>query len=360
MNNNLYQNKDYSISNAQKKGDVIPFESLTKRDRELVNKIISDDGFAYEFFHEKCRPLLNKIIWTIYGNNADYEELVNELYLLLKKPNHNGEYWHSLKTFDFRTTLFDWIKTIAVRHFYTPSYESFTMPESIIESGMAEEMFSKLRKATYRKFLCFKYLDNLDDDVIANKLNVGHSQLKGLSRKAIKQLKSIVSNEYPEYYATLFNMATIIEVNIDGHPNSKASEHEDSKQDAHIDVFQYLDAMPNKYYRKVIQALFLDDISPETLAQEMRTNVSNIYNIKSRGLDQLRDVALYSNEICNLEKYINLISDDRKRTILFSIFIERKDYDMVYSELKITENQLKKIKKDAIKDIKQLIFRAKK
>lgn len=85
-----------------------------------------------------------------------------------------------------------------------------------------------------------------------------------------------------------------------------------------------------------------------------------IYYIKSRGLDQLRDVALYSNEIHNLEKYINLISDDRKRAILISIFIERRDYEVVCSELKITEVQFKKIKKDAIRDIKQLIFRAKK
>ena len=359
-------NKEKQLAHSMKdkettlqRKEMLSFEELVKRDRELVQRIVSDDIFAYKFFHNKCKPLLCGIIHTIYGNVADYEELVNELYLLLKKPNADGEYWYALKTFDYRTSLFDWIKTVAVRHFYTPSGDLFTIPDTILDSGLAEEMFSKLNKAVYRKYLCFKYLDQLADDVIAEKLNIERSQVKTLSRKVIKQLRSIIENEYPEYLSILFQKSEVHHVDI----NDKeigASDVDLRTNEAQIDVFQYLNAMPNKYYRRVIEALFLDDITPEALAQEMGTNVSNIYNIKSRGLDQLRDVALYSNEICNLENYINLISDDRKRAILVSIFIERKDYDVVCSELKITETQFKKIKKDAMKDIKQLIFRAKK
>ena len=95
---------------------------LMKKEKAVVARICSDDEFAYYFFHEKCRPLFSKILWTIFGNNSDYDELVNELYLLLKKPNAEGEYWHALKTYDYRTTLFDWIKTVAVRHFYNSSH----------------------------------------------------------------------------------------------------------------------------------------------------------------------------------------------------------------------------------------------
>ena len=342
-----------------KEDNNIPFEESKKQWKALIDRICSDDDFAYYFFHEKCRPLFSKILWKLYGNNADYDELVNELYLLLKKPDGKGEMWHALKTYDYRTSLFDWIKTVAVRHFYTPSEEIFLIPISIVESGLAEEMFSKLRKAVYRKFMCFKYLDLLDGETIAVKLHIERSQLAPLSRKAIRQLKSIVANQYPEYYSELFNKSEIIEVDIDNPSDSKVNASEESNQERHIDVFQYLDAMPNKYYKKVIKALFLDDIAPEKLALDMGTPVSNIYNIKSRGLDQLRDVALYSNEISNLEKYIKLISDDRNRMILTSIFIEKKDYDVVCSELKITEVQFKKFKKDAIKEIKNKIFKAK-
>lgn len=341
----------------KKDDNIIPFEESKKQWKALIDKICTDDDFAYHFFHERCRPLFSKILWKLYGNNADYDELVNELYLLLKKTDSKGEMWHALKTYDYRTSLFDWIKTVAVRHFYTPNEEIFLIPISIVESGLAEELFSKLRKAVYRKFMCFKYLDLLDDETIAVKLHIERSQLAPLSRKAIRQLKSIVANQYPEYYSELFNKSEIIEVDIDNHSDSKVNAVEN--QERHIDVFQYLDAMPNKYYQKVIKALFLDDIAPEKLALDMGTPVSNIYNIKSRGLDQLRDVALYSNEISNLEKYIKLISDDRNRMILTSIFIEKKDYDVVCSELKITEVQFKKFKKDAIKEIKNKIFKAK-
>lgn len=97
----------------------------------------------------------------------------------------------------------------------------------------------------------------------------------------------------------------------------------------------------------------------EELALEMNTQVSNIYNIKKRALDQLRDLAIYFNEISYLEKYINLISDDIKREILISLFIERASYETVCSKLNITEAKLKKLKKDAMKELKNKIFKAK-
>lgn len=344
---------------SQKKNDKISFEELTKRDKVLVNKIINDDTFAFDFFHEKCRPLISKIIWTIYGNNADYEELVNELYLLLKKPNVRGEYWHSLRTFDYRTTLFDWIKLVAVRHFYTPSTEIFNVPSTVLESGMAEKMFSELRRSDYRKFMWFKYIDRLDDEAIADKLRVERSQLQSLSRRAIRQLKSIIENSYPEYLNELFLNHDVTEIEIDESKEPSFVINGNECQDEKIDIHSYLDSMPNERYRYVVKALYLDDKAPEELAQEMGTPVSNIYNIKSRALDQLRDIVLYSNEISNLSKYINSIIDDRKRKILFSIFIEKKSYTEVYSDLKITEVEFKKLKKDAIKEIKNKIFKAK-
>ena len=36
----------------------------------------------------------------------------------------------------------------------------------------------------------------------------------------------------------------------------------------------------------------LDGLEPQELAQEMNTNVANIYNIKRRAMAQLTDVAL--------------------------------------------------------------------
>lgn len=333
-------------------------DELYKREKAVVERICSDDKFAYFFFHEKCRPLFSNILWTVFSNNSDYDELVNELYIQLKKPNSDGEMWHALKTYDYRTSLFDWIKIVAVRIFYTPNKEIFVIPDSILETGIFEEMVADINKAIYRKFLWFKYVEKIEDEAIVQKLSMERSQLTQLSRKAIRQLKLIIENKYPEYIDILFYKDNVREVFIE-ETTSLRHPLNANDNEAALDVYKYLDSMPNESYRHVIKSLFIDDMEPEQLAKELNTPLSNIYNLKSRGLDQLRDLAIYFNEISNLDKYINLISDDRKRDLLMSIYVERKDYESVCSKLNITEVQLKKIKKDAMKELKNKIFKAK-
>lgn len=334
-------------------------EEMKARDKLLVDKICSDDNFAYYFLHDKCRPLLSNILWTIFGNNAEYDELVNDLYVQLKKPDSNGEMWHALQTFDYRTSLFDWIKTVAIRFFYTPSNETFNVPETIIESGLFEDIIGTLNKAVYRKFFRLKYVDKLETSIIAEKLDIDTKSLTKFSREAVRHLKREVENSYPEVFNILFRDDSTSVVRIDDVPKKEYVSTE-TDVDSRIDVFKFLSSMPNQRYRKVIEALFLDDVEPEELARRMNTPVSNIYNIKSRGIDQLRDLAIHFNEIKNLGKYINLLHDDIKQTILTSIFLEHQDYESVCSKLNITEVKLKKLKKEAIKEIKDIIFNSKK
>lgn len=329
---------------------------LMKKEKAVVARICSDDEFAYYFFHEKCRPLFSKILWTIFGNNSDYDELVNELYLLLKKPNAEGEYWHALKTYDYRTTLFDWIKTVAVRHFYNSSKQTFDIPIYILDTAVIESMIGEMDKAVYRKYMWFKYVEQMEDAQVAIKLDVEKAKLRNLARKAIKQFKTVVEHRFPEYYDNLFSKEDSNNVDINDVSN-KLSDKADSE--IKLDINQYLQAMPNERYRHVIFSIFIKDMELEELALEMNTQVSNIYNIKKRALDQLRDLAIYFNEISYLEKYINLISDDIKREILISLFIERASYETVCSKLNITEAKLKKLKKDAMKELKNKIFKAK-
>ena len=331
-------------------------EELIKREKAVIENICSNDSYAYDFFHEKCRPLINNILWTIYGNNGDYDEVVDELYLYLKKPDSNGEYWHNLKTFDYRTSLFDWVKTVAVRHFYSPVDERFEMPQSYIESGLAESMFLEIERSECRKYMHFKYILNLDDMIISEKLHIQDSQLKALRRRSIRLFKKTVQSKFPEYVNYLFVKNDVVEVNIDDINISMAGENISTE---HIDAFKYLSLIPDELYRRVLFALFIEDKTPEEVASEMDRKVSNIYNLKSRGLDQLRDIILFSNEIQNLDQYINLINDDRKQQILRSIFIDKRNYEEVCSMLNITESQFKKLKKDALKEIKNQFFKAK-
>ena len=63
----------------------LPYDELVSRDKEYVDRICNDEQFAYTFLHDKCRPLISKILWTMFGNDADYDDLVNDLYIHLKK-----------------------------------------------------------------------------------------------------------------------------------------------------------------------------------------------------------------------------------------------------------------------------------
>lgn len=336
--------------------DRLTREELIEREKAVIDKICSNDDYAYNFFHEQCRPLISKILWTIYGNNGDYDELVNELYLYLKKPNKEGEYWHNLKTFDYRTSLFDWIKTVAVRHFYTPVEETFVLPESFLDSGLAEKIFAELDRSESRKYMYFKYITKLNDNELADKLHIEVSQLSALHRRSVRLLKKTVRQKYPEHLDYMFVKEDVVELNIEEAGSAIKGEEMSS---AGIDALNYLAAMPDNLYRYVLYALFIENTEPEELAVEMNRKVSNIYNLKSRGLDQLRDVVLFSNEIQNLESFINLIDDDRKKLLLHSIFIDKRGYEEVCSMLNINESKFKKLKKDALKELKKKIFKAK-
>lgn len=336
--------------------DRLTREELIEREKAVIDKICSNDDYAYNFFHEQCRPLISKILWTIYGNNGDYDELVNELYLYLKKPNKEGEYWHNLKTFDYRTSLFDWIKTVAVRHFYTSVEETFVLPESFLDSGLAEKIFAELDRSESRKYMYFKYITKLNDNELADKLHIEVSQLSALHRRSVRLLKKTVRQKYPEHLDYMFVKEDVVELNIEEAGSAIKGEEMSS---AGIDALNYLAAMPDNLYRYVLYALFIENTEPEELAVEMNRKVSNIYNLKSRGLDQLRDVVLFSNEIQNLESFINLIDDDRKKLLLHSIFIDKRGYEEVCSMLNINESKFKKLKKDALKELKNKIFKAK-
>lgn len=328
-----------------------------QRDKALIDRICNDEQFAYHFIHEMCRPLLSKIVWTIYNNDADYDELVNNLYLHLKKPNAAGDYWHALKSFDYRTSLFDYIKTIAVRLFYTPSENVFSIPEYLIENGVAQEMFLRVDVAICRKYLWYRYIDKLDSDSIANNLGIEKDKLTSLSRRSIKRLNRIVKNEFSDYYDDIFRVESREKVGLEVATKIVADKNSHQKSEVRIDVLSYLDRMPNEKYRMVLSLLFLEDKDYEEVAEVLNTSVSNIYNIKLRAIEQLRDLVLYFKDVDNIDYYIKKVNCDRFREILLSIFIRKEDYDTVRSRYALTETDFKKMKKSALKELKSLIFK---
>jgi hypothetical protein len=71
---------------------------------------------------------------------------------------------------------------------------------------------------------------------------------------------------------------------------------------ARMDVEHLFSVMPNKRYVYVIRRLILEEADPRIVAEELQTNVDNLYNIKKRAISALTEIAL--KEVEKYEKRI--------------------------------------------------------
>lgn len=331
-------------------------EQLHERDRLYVERIINDDNFAYFFFYHKCYNLFRKIQWTIFGNDADYDELINSFYLYLKQPDkENGEEWHKLRTFDYRTSLFDWVKTVAVRFFYAPCSDKLVITDEVIDSGMLEEMVAELKAPDVRKYFWFYYVKKLTKSEINSLLGLNANQLRLLIRRAEVAFRHLVKQKYPGYYSRLFVKDDIQFVDVSKASNI-SSDEDVSVALNNLEIHDLVARMPNQRYREVIQSLFFKDESPDTLAERLHIRVSNVYNLKSRAIEQLRDILIYTPGEIDLDYYINRINDDRLREVAHSIFNKHMEYDDIATRLELSNKEFKRLKCAAMKELKALIF----
>jgi len=86
-------------------------------DKQLVIKIITppheDDAAAY-LLRDRYNPLLHKIYKRITNDFSWYDDCVQELFIHLKGKNCD---WHSLATFEWRSTFGCWLSGVAKNKF---------------------------------------------------------------------------------------------------------------------------------------------------------------------------------------------------------------------------------------------------
>lgn len=107
-------------------------------------------------------------------------------------------------------------------------------------------------------------------------------------RYYIAKRKGMIDNESKEALLDKVAMSVVVE---------------DKRQQAvNIDLERLFSLMSNKRFVYVIRRLVLQEAEPKVVAQELGTNVDNLYNIKKRALKALTEIAL--NEIEGYEKKI--------------------------------------------------------
>lgn len=335
-----------------KKEYTLTWDEMVARDKVTIDRICSDDDFAYYFVYTACEPILKKIMWAVFENGAEFDELANELFLHLKKPGKDGDLWHNLKTFDHRTSLFDWIKTVATRLFVDRKNEDFVIPQIVIDNGVISEIGLKLDKAIDRKLLKLYVIDNNDLESVCTKLDIEKKSFSYVFKGLVRKIANIIKKDFPEYKDLIYsNQAND---SVQGQYSNISNSIENR-----IDLESYVRLMPNKNYQNIIQRLYLDEISPEQMAAELSTPTSNVYNLKVRALDQLRDVVILSRDFPNLEKYIFMMTDDRLRSIATSIFIKGLSYGDITKEHNITQSEFRQTKKQVLSELKRFIYKQK-
>lgn len=103
-------------------------------DTEIIQGLIAkDEKITQSFFFHRCQPLIFSLIGKFYPGGADYEELVNELYVHLMEDGARR-----LKMFEGRSSIYQWLKMVATNFFLDRKKR-----EHVIENAPSERLSIK-------------------------------------------------------------------------------------------------------------------------------------------------------------------------------------------------------------------------
>ena len=109
-------------------------EILHLDDREVVRALLlRNQKVTQQYLYVKCYPLFKAVFDNYYTDCQTCIEFINEIYIHMMTPGPQTGVC-KLETFQFRSTLTTWLKTVAV--FYC--YEHFRRKKKV----MIEEQFS--------------------------------------------------------------------------------------------------------------------------------------------------------------------------------------------------------------------------
>ena len=174
--------------------------------------IARDERVTQQFFFKNCRPLFLSIIRYVFSYEVDYYEFVNEFYLHLME---NDAY--RLKQFQGRSTIYQWMKTTAIRYFIAKRDGMIDMEskDSLSESVVLEEAVDGEKKMTAKMDIEYlltlmpnrRYvyvirrlvLQEAEPKEVALELDINVDNLYNLKKRAISALTKIALKEVEKY-----------------------------------------------------------------------------------------------------------------------------------------------------------------
>lgn len=183
-------------------------------DKEIIQGLINKDSrITQEFFFEQCEPLLKSIIYKVFNNDAEYDELVNELYLYLMNDNAA-----KLKNFQYRSSLFHWLKILAIRFFIRlkehgmvienesrePQYEKDkSIPDEVCfdnyDLADLKRLIDEMPNKRYALVIQRLIIEGVSPEALAMEMGIRTSNVYNMKQRAIKQLTEIAIKDIHYY-----------------------------------------------------------------------------------------------------------------------------------------------------------------
>lgn len=182
-------------------------------DQEIISSLIAHDPkVTAQFFFKDCRPLFISIIRRVFGNQiVDYDEIISELYVLLMENDAR-----KLRTFKYESTLFQWLKTIAVRHCLelrrrgkvidNESQEPLVNSGknlSYVESSQAkmdvESLLRQMNNQRYALVIHLLMIEENSPEEVAKQLSITVANLYNIKRRAMKALVEVALKDKRSY-----------------------------------------------------------------------------------------------------------------------------------------------------------------
>lgn len=191
---------------------------MTSEERRIINGLLAKDNkITRVFFFTKCRPMFHGIIHNVFRDNADYNELVNELYVHLMEKDGRR-----LRTFgqddaednqqDTAFALIKWLKTTAWRFFAEKAEREQSIEEQrkFVRDEDGEEVdvevedrnnvdpqveidanifFDMIKLERDREVLKKYFVEDLEADVISEKLGISKENLYNIKKRALNRLQ---------------------------------------------------------------------------------------------------------------------------------------------------------------------------
>lgn len=182
-------------------------------DLQIIERLIArDEVVTQQFFYKDCRPLFRSVIYNVFQNKVEYDELINELYLYLME---NDAY--RLKQFEGRSSLFQWIKVVAIRYFIEKRdqviekesenhlLDQLAFTETIeVEPVLAakmdvERLFRLMPNKRYVYVIQRLVLDDANPNVVAEEMDVTIDNLYNIKKRAMAAITAVALNEMKAY-----------------------------------------------------------------------------------------------------------------------------------------------------------------